>query len=54
MIIPFRDLEVYKESYSLMLIIHKEIFKFPQFEKNDLVSQLRRSTKSIPANIAEG
>ena len=54
MIKSFKDLEVYKESYDLALIIYKVSLEFPAFEKNDLGSQMRRASKSIPANIAEG
>lgn len=54
MIKSFRDLEIYKESFDLMVIVHKEVIKLPLFEKNDLSSQIRRGSKSIPANIAEG
>lgn len=54
MIRSFRDLEVYKESYDLAIIINKNINKLPIFERNDLGSQLRRASKSVPANIAEG
>ena len=54
MIKTFRDLDVYKEAYSLMLEIHKLVRKLPVFERNDLASQMRRASKSCPANIAEG
>jgi four helix bundle protein len=54
MIKSFRDLEIYKESYSLMLIVHKEIKRLPVYERNELASQMRRASKSPPANIAEG
>lgn len=54
MIKSFKDLEVYKESYDLAIIVNKEASKFPFFEKNDLASQIRRCSKSPPANIAEG
>jgi len=47
MIKSFRDLEVYQESYELMIIVHKEINKFPIYEKHDLIPQLRRASKSI-------
>jgi len=50
----FKDLEVYKESYELAILINKEVVKLPIFERNDLGSQLRRCSKSPPANIAEG
>lgn len=54
MIKSFRDLEVYKESYDLMLAVHNEVRKLPVYERNDLASQMRRASKSAPANIAEG
>lgn len=54
MIKSFRDLNIYKESYELMIIIHGEVKKFPIYKKLDLTSQIRRASKSIPANIAEG
>ncbi len=54
MIRTFRDLEVYKEAYALMIEIHKAIKKLPIFERNDLASQMRRASKSCSANIAEG
>src|SRR3989344_6228066 len=54
MIKSFRDLEVYQESYTLAIIVNKEVNKLPLFEKNDLGSQMRRGSKSPPANIAEG
>ncbi|KKP65345.1 MAG: Intervening sequence [Candidatus Roizmanbacteria bacterium GW2011_GWA2_35_19] len=54
MIQSFKDLEIYTESYELAIIVNKEVNKFPFYENNDLGSQLRRCSKSIPANIAEG
>ena len=53
MIQSFRDLEVYQEAYDLAIIVNREVNKLPLFEKNDLGSQLRRCSKSSPANIAE-
>jgi len=51
----FKDLDVYGKSYSSMLLINKEILpKLPEFEKFNLISQLRRSSQSIPRLIAEG
>ncbi len=54
MIRSFKDLEVYKEAYELAIIVNKNVNKLSLFEKNDLGSQLRRASKSVPANIAEG
>ena len=54
MITSFKDLEVYKEAYELAILVNKEVNNLPLFEKNDLGSQLRRASKSIPSNIAEG
>lgn len=54
MIKSFRDLEIYNVSFELMIVVHKEVGKLPLFEKNDLTSQMRRASKSIPSNIAEG
>ncbi len=54
MIQSFKDLRVYQESYELALIINKSILRLPHSEKYDLVDQMRRASKSIPTNIAEG
>lgn len=54
MIQSFKDLEIYKEAYDLAIIVNKNVNRLPLFEKNDLGSQLRRASKSVPANIAEG
>lgn len=50
----FRDLEVYQRSMALLDPTHSLVLTFPDFEKFDLASQLRRASKSVPANIAEG
>lgn len=48
------DLVVYQKAYALSLEIHKATLRFPAVENYGLSSQLRRSTKSICANLAEG
>ncbi len=50
----FEDLEVFQRAYRLSLEIHRASLKFPKIEQNALGDQLRRASKSIPANIAEG
>lgn len=54
MIQSFKDLDVYKESYDLAILVNTSVNKLPLFEKSDLGSQLRRCPKSPAANIAEG
>ena len=54
MIKHYKDFEVYRRAYDASLEIHKLSLTFPQFEQHELGRQIRRSTKSIPMNIAEG
>ena len=51
---PFHNLDVYRKAYEVSLRLHKETLAFPKIEQNEMGSQLRRSSKSICANIAEG
>ena len=50
----FRDLDVYRRAYRLSLDIHKATLGFPKVEQYALGDQMRRASKSICANIAEG
>ncbi len=50
----FEDLEVYRKLCELHLQLNDISLKFPKFELFELGSQIRRSSNSIPANIAEG
>ena len=50
----YKDLSVWKKSFSLCLDIYKISMKYPRAELYGLVSQLRRSAVSIPSNLAEG
>ena len=54
MINSYKKLEIYKRSYKLALKIHEITKTFPENERYDLTSQIRRCSKSIPTNIAEG
>jgi four helix bundle protein len=49
----FRDLIVYQKAYKLTLEIFELSKCFPKEEKYSLTDQIRRSSRSIPANIAE-
>jgi len=49
----FRDLKVYQLAYRLAMEIFEETKKFPKEEKYALSDQIRRSSRSIVANIAE-
>ena len=51
---PFHKLNVYRKAYDLSLAIHRASLQFPKFEQYESASQLRRSTKSICSNMAEG
>ena len=50
----YKELKVWKKSYQLCLEIYRTTAKFPKDEKFGLTSQIRRSSVSIPSNIAEG
>jgi four helix bundle protein len=50
----FRDLGVYQDLRKLHLVVHEESLRFPKFEMYELGSQVRRSSNSAPAIIAEG
>ncbi len=48
----FRDLEVYQKAFRLAMRIYDITKEFPNEEKYSLVDQIRRSSRSVPANIA--
>lgn len=50
----FKDLEVWQKAHELVLKIYGITKDYPSEEKFGIVSQMRRSAVSIPANIAEG
>ena len=51
----FEELACWKEARKLRLFVKDSLItKFPSFEKYDLISQIRRSSRSVGANIAEG
>ena len=51
----FEDLEVFQKSYRISLDIHRASLDFPKEERVwGLGDQMRRASRSICANIAEG
>ena len=53
-VVSFEDLEVFQRAYRLSLEIHRMSLSLPVIEQRALGDQLRRASKSICANIAEG
>ncbi|MDP7477234.1 MAG: four helix bundle protein [Candidatus Peribacteraceae bacterium] len=50
----YQNLIVWKEAHKLCLCIYSVTKTYPSDERFGLVSQMRRSSSSIPTNIAEG
>jgi four helix bundle protein len=50
----YEDLEVWKFAHQFVLDTYRITKGFPADERYGLISQMRRSAVSIPANIAEG
>lgn len=50
----FRALKVWQKSHQTTLEVYRTTTLFPQEELYGLISQARRASASIPANIAEG
>ena len=50
----FEDLEVFKRAYRVSLAVHRASLAWPQIEQRALCDQMRRASKSLVANIAEG
>lgn len=50
----FEDLLVFQRAYSTSLEVHRVSLTLPKTEQFALANQMRRASKSICANIAEG
>ena len=48
------DLEVFRRAYRVSLEVHRASLEFPRIEQFVLADQVRRASKSICANLAEG
>ncbi len=49
----FRDLDVYQEALTLSLEVHEFAKTLPTEERYVLADQMRRASRSVPANISE-
>ncbi len=53
--IRYEDLDVYKRARKLAIELHKLSLEWPKIEQfGGIADQLRRSSKSVNANVAEG
>lgn len=50
----YRDLIAWQRAMDFVVAVYRETDGWPQTERFGLIQQLRRSTVSIPSNIAEG
>ena len=51
----FEDLEVFQRAYRISLDLHRASLRFPKIEQfAGLADQIRRASKSICGNLAEG
>ena len=50
----YKDLDIYKLAYRLAIEVHRMTMTLPKYELYEQGSQVRRSSKSINDNIAEG
>ncbi len=50
----FRDLEVYRRAFAAAMEIFQITKDFPADEKYSLVDQIRRASRSVCADLAEG
>lgn len=50
----YRDLEIYQMAHTLAVEVHHFTLGLPKYENYEAGSQIRRSAKSVAANIVEG
>ncbi len=50
----FKDLRIWKQSMDIVTDIYMLLDKLPNVEQYALADQIRRSSVSVPSNIAEG
>ena len=50
----YQQLDAYRRALALVRPVHELTRRFPDYERFELASQMRRACKSVLANIAEG
>lgn len=50
----YKDLDIYKLANKLAIDVHKMTMTLPKYEMYEQGSQVRRSSKSVKDNVAEG
>ena len=50
----FEDIDVFRRAYRISLVVHKQSLRLPPIEQGALADQIRRASKSVCANLAEG
>ena len=50
----FKDLKVFQLAYKLSMQIYEQSKKFPREERYSMTDQIRRASRSVSTNIAEG
>ena len=53
-VVSFEDLEVFQRAYRMSLEVHRLSLDMPRIEQRALADQMRRASKSICSNLAEG
>jgi four helix bundle protein len=53
-VMTFEDLEVYQRAYKTALDVHRTTLAFPKIEQFALADQMRRASRSVCSNLAEG
>ena len=49
----FGELQVWQKAHELTMLVFRLTEKFPKTDQFGIVSQVRRSSSAVPANIAE-
>jgi four helix bundle protein len=50
----FTELTVWQRAHELTMMVYRLTSRFPKSERFGMISQMRRASASVPANIAEG